>query len=208
MRSLWRRRTALLVFALFLAVAPMPVAAAKPVTTAPRERAEQIVAALAQAGDPAQAFQQLAPEDRRLVFDYLAVARVISAESSSSAPSDAAMPLAAGCWQRDVLLRAVNVFNVTLWEYRVYLYWCGNGSSVTYYSTWSQATVRQLFWQYLGDIAQNTIGGVGYNLVRHFRQGHFALCVTAQYGCIGHVYPWADQTGYADGRYQSSYGGY
>ncbi|MCS7294831.1 MAG: hypothetical protein NZ761_05495 [Dehalococcoidia bacterium] len=40
MRSLWRRRTALLVFALFLAVVPMPVAAAKPVTTAPRERAE------------------------------------------------------------------------------------------------------------------------------------------------------------------------
>ncbi|MCS7294830.1 MAG: hypothetical protein NZ761_05490 [Dehalococcoidia bacterium] len=166
------------------------------------------MAALAQAGAPAAAFQQLAPEDRRLVFDYLAVARVISAESSSSAPSDAAMPLAAGCWQRDVLLRAVNVFNVTLWEYRVYLYWYGNGSSVTYYSTWSQATVRQLFWQYFGDIAQNRIGGVGYNLVRHFRQGHFALCVTAQYGCIGHVYPWADQTGYADGRYQSSYGGY
>lgn len=33
MRSLWRRRTALLVFALSLAVVPTPVAAAKPVTT-------------------------------------------------------------------------------------------------------------------------------------------------------------------------------
>jgi len=206
MRSRWRRRTALLVFALFLAVVPMPVAAAKPVTTAPRERAEQIVAGLAQAGDPAQAFQQLSAEEQQLVRDYLSMERTtitIGRPAAVSNPRNRFASTTGICWEVGVLLVGRNAFGVALWEYNVVLFWCSDGATITYYSGRSRGSVLMPFWQFFGDIAQNTVGSNGYNFVRHFRQGHFALCLTSQFGCVSHSYPWAELTGYADGRHSA-----
>ncbi len=199
-----RRRWLIFLISLIVLSVPLPASAAVPGKSPPAERAARIVQSLAGTKDPATAFALLDPADQRLVLAYLVPARVIFSEET--VPEGDFSVAAAGCWERRPSVRAVNFANVTLWEYEVRLYWCGDGSWVTYSSMTRRGSVYQAFWQFVGDVGQSTIGGVGYNYVRHFRQGYFRLCLTSQYGCIDHVYPWIDQTGQGNGGYTSSWG--
>lgn len=90
-----------------------------------------------------------------------------------------------------------------LWRFNQNLYWCYDGSQVTYWSHshWGETFDPQ--WIYRGIITDIHDGGVGLWGVRVFSQARFERCFGI---CTENWYPWVDQSGYGDGTYAGSAG--
>lgn len=163
-------------------------------------RAEKVIEALEKSGDRDKAFTKLSPDDKQIVIDYFSVATVEEVEEEPEM-----MLMASGCWQRSRYLSAENWAGSELWRYTRHLYWCGDGSWVTYWSSWHQVTTPGWWWEYKGEVGYNVLGGNWYNQVDVFGQGKFQYC-PPEVLCFQTVYPWVEQIGYGWGDYWASSG--
>jgi hypothetical protein len=102
------------------------------------------------------------------------------------------------CWSWTPAEKGTNVFGGTVWQYNQGLYWCGNGSWITYRAASNNyPSALGIGWDFKGNGSYWNQGGEGYNLWTHWNQGHF--CLASYFGCVQNSYPWIQSTVYANG---------
>jgi hypothetical protein len=146
-----------------------------------------VAAAPAQAApDPAAVYQKVASAAN----PRAAAERLTSAARRSSL-------LSGGCDRSGHVVRAANVFNVTLWTFTMYAEWCMNFTRTVFTDTYSRSygNVEALFWQYKPLTHEKWIVTATYpDRFRSFGQAEMKLCLVGDIGCVKHQYPWIDMT--------------
>ncbi len=111
----------------------------------------------------------------------------------------------AGCKLYTRGVSAKNVIGQLLLKYSWKISWCYDGTKIT-----SLNRSRQVFtnygWAFLGDIADNTSGGVNSASFWGYAQGDFCFFPVGGSSCILHLYPWVEQNVYKDGNFNGSSG--
>ena len=101
--------------------------------------------------------------------------------------------------------KGYNAFSGTVWQYNQGLYWCGNGSWITYRAASNNyPSSLGIGWSFSGNMGYWNQGGEGYNLWVHWNQGHF--CLASYFSCLQNSYPWIQSTVYANGSGTASMG--
>lgn len=109
------------------------------------------------------------------------------------------------CWSWTPWEKGTNAFGGTVWQYNQGLYWCGNGSGITYRAASNDyPSALGIGWSFSGNLGYWNQGGQGYNLWTHWNQGHF--CLASYFGCVQNSYPWIQSTVYGNGYGTASYG--
>jgi len=115
-----------------------------------------------------------------------------------------AVTAASGCKGYTLGRNGYSAAGIKIWTYSWTINWCYNGSTITsvskYRTIWANGT-----WSFRGDISDNQSGGVGKTSYSHYAQGDFCLFDVGV--CVGHSYPWVNQTVYGNGTYTGSAGG-
>jgi hypothetical protein len=110
------------------------------------------------------------------------------------------------CWSWTPWVAGYDLFGIKVWQYNQGLYWCGNGSWITYRAAAHDYPSNTfLGWSFEGNLGYWNIGGTGYNLWEHWNQGHF--CLISYFSCVQNSYPWIDSKVYANGYGTARFGG-
>lgn len=143
-----------------------------------------------------------------LVFGSTAPASPASADSAdrsklfaiysdtSSNKGPATLAAADACNSITHAIWGVNQWNEMLWKQEQYIYWCYDGTNVTYtYRTTPQFTYG-VGWRAGGILSSSTGGGAGYPQFQAYVQGIFYRCYLTPWGeaCTDYTYPWIDST--------------
>ena len=134
-----------------------------------------------------------------------AAAAVATAQAGHTSVKAAAA--ATTCWTWTPWVAGTNLFGSKVWQYNQGLYWCGNGSWITYRDpSHNYASNLFLGWSFQGNLGNYwNHGGVNYNYWEHWNQGH--MCLISYFSCVQNSYPYIDSTVYANGSGHFSYGG-
>lgn len=107
------------------------------------------------------------------------------------------------CRQATWSSTSYSLVGIKLWSYFQSIYWCYNGSTITYLSRNRWGETYAAFWEFTGNNGNSTMGGTGYNGYYAWTQGSFRLC-TGIYGvgCLQYSYPTIASWVYANGSYK------
>jgi hypothetical protein len=167
--------------------------AAAPAQAAPDPAA--VYQKVASAANPRAAAERLTSAEMRALKTYLTPAKVTKAAMKFSARRSSL--LSGGCDRSGHVVRAANVFNVTLWTFTMYAEWCMNFTRTVFTDTYSRSygNVEALFWQYKPLTHEKWIVTATYpDRFRSFGQAEMKLCLVGDIGCVKHQYPWIDMT--------------
>jgi len=111
----------------------------------------------------------------------------------------------AGCktYTQGVTMR--DIFGNLLWKYSWKINWCYNGTTITYKNRWRVVGVYGVGIQFMGDIANQTTGGVGQTYFTGYAQGRICQVVIGN-TCFNQWYPWVYQEVFGDGSFGGSSG--
>lgn len=111
-----------------------------------------------------------------------------------------------GCNEQQFRVSGRNIFGWRLFTYVRWVYWCWNGSYLTYVASRAWGEVHMAGWSFRGTLNNSwSIGGKGYTYYRVWSQGHF--CLIQYFSCVQNSYPWIDVTVYPGGGWRWSHGG-
>lgn len=139
------------------------------------------------------------------------VATPVAAEKDSSGALSRVGTLAlntmssSGCREQQFRVSGHNIFGWRLFTYVRWVYWCWNGSYLTYVGTRAWGEVHMVGWAFKGTIGSWSIGGKNYTYYRVWSQGRF--CLVEYFSCVQNSYPWIDVTVYPGGGWRWSHGG-
>lgn len=188
----------------------MPANALAGSKEADAQRIEDLLARFGSSPPTDAEFKRLSTEDQQLLIEYFSLDSVDVEESQTRPPSitdttnpDSPMLNSAGCWTRSRSISAYNSVGVTLWTYRAYLNWCGDGTLITSFSTYTQKSTPGWWWDFKSERIVYSVGDVGWTGVRRDWEGKFQYC-PADLGCVQTHYPVIAQQGSGNGDYWSS----
>ena len=133
------------------------------------------------------------------------VTALVGTPGAVKTPLGAQAMASTGCAEQQFRVSARNILGWRLFTYVRWVYWCWNGSYLTYVGTRPWGEVHIPGWSYKGTIGSWSIGGRGYTYYRVWSQGHF--CLVEYFSCVQNSYPWIDVTVYPGGGWRWSYGG-
>ena len=139
------------------------------------------------------------------------VATPVAAEQESGALSRGGVlstetAAGSGCREQQFRVSGHNIFGWRLFTYVRWVYWCWNGSYLTYLASRAWGEVHMPGWSFRGTLNNSwSIGGRGYTYYRVWSQGHF--CLVEYFSCVQNSYPWIDVTVYPGGGWRWSHGG-
>ena len=150
------------------------------------------------------------PPSAKKAVAYIVATPVAAEHDASSARSRGGtlgleLTSGSGCREQQFRVSGHNIFGWKLWTYVRWVYWCWNGSYLTYVASRAWGETHMVGWAYKGTIDSWSIGGKNYTYYRVWSQGHF--CLVEYFSCIQNKYPWIDVTVYPGGGWRWSYGG-
>lgn len=98
-----------------------------------------------------------------------------------------------------------DIFGNLLWKYSWKINWCYNGTTITYKNRWRVVGIYGVGLQFMGDVANNTAGGVGQTYFTGYAQGRICQVVISN-TCFNQWYPWVEQAVYGNGSYEGDAG--
>lgn len=134
------------------------------------------------------------------------IGRASSATAVPGAESGANTAAATSpCWYVDPYEYIDGITGNNLAHFYLYMYWCGNGHTITSHQTAQPTgTVQAAGWSYKGIIGHSNAGGTGGTYWQEYYQGSF--CLISYFGCVQNWYPWLRLTAYPNGTYALSDG--
>lgn len=120
-------------------------------------------------------FESLSPKKQAAVTDFMSQVYI---SDSGPAETDGFGVMASGCWDRSYTSTGKSsITGEVFWRMNQSVYFCGNGSTVTYLSCSSWASTPGFGWG--GGITsscQRYAGGQGYSWFRYFTTARFYAC--------------------------------
>ena len=112
---------------------------------------------------------------------------------------------ASGCKTYTQGVSMKDIFGNVLWKYSWKINWCYDGTTITYKNRWRVVNIYGVGIQYMGDIANQTSGGVGQTFYWGYAQGRICQVVVNN-TCFQQWYPWVEQKVFGNGAAQGSSG--
>lgn len=171
------------------------------------EVVERLVAKVAQAEDREQVFNQLSLAEREAVQEFVSeriddnllihIQRISPPGDSvqgSSSNSGCATQKITYVWEMTILV----ALKIDVLKLHSDTRWCWNGSQITSDPEIRiRGTVHWPYWEYVGNVNQNSGGGRGHWEHWDYVQAHFRLCQDDS--CSDHRYPSITKRQYGDG---------
>jgi len=117
-----------------------------------------------------------------------------------------ATPASTKCYEWQPYVYIENGLGENLAHFYQHIYWCENGSIITYHGPGEPfGAVQGTFWEYKGLLSKVSSGGSGSSFWQLFSQGNFCLDIPGA-GCVEYWQPWIRTTVYGNGGYKWEHG--
>ncbi len=103
------------------------------------------------------------------------------------------------CWEWTPYVYITGLTGNNLAHYYEEMYWCENGTNITYHAQHAWGVAEAPGWNWEGNTSTSSAGGSGSSFFRYFAQGKF--CFISYLGCVEQWTPWIQITVYGNGGY-------
>ena len=163
---------------------------------------EALIQTVQAAENPGEAFNNLSPQDQEAAIEYLSGGSTEVVTEVTMIGVDGAYTASSAnesCARQTKTTTHRSYLGTTLWKYISRTLWCWNGTEITNDPWWERDVWTADLWVFYGHVDSNESGGQGDWVHRDYTQGHFALCLGGDLGCVTHMYPSLSKAQYGNG---------